>query len=374
MPRLTDFAIIYNAIKELKHMDKDNFHMDIVANGDKPDGESDEQLLHRLRILYLYQIFFTKTDENHGITMNEIIQELKNRGISAARKAIYADIKALIMFGLDIQAEKGSASSYRVLNRKFELPELTALADSVICSHFFPAQRARDLIGKLGTLCSEYEAKQFKHGTFVTDNSIDCNKQILINVDTIHRAVADKKQISFDYYEFVYDYSQKRPKKNSRGRHICSPIALTWDDNKYYLIAYYPKYKSISHFRIDKMEKVEILAENAEKLPQDFKLSEYMKSTFSMFSGELRNVTLRFHNSLMNAVIDRFGKINIEHDGRDHFKFTTQVRVSKGQAPATFFGWLFQFGTMAQVIEPADIREQYYEMLSSVLEHGNTDD
>lgn len=354
-------------------MDKNNCHIDIV--GKKTDDKvTDDQILHRLRILYLYHILYTKTDELHGITMTDILDELNKKGISAARKAIYADIKALIEFGLDVQVEMGSSNNYRVLNRQFELPELTALADSVICSHFFPAQKARDLIGKLGTLCSEYEANQLKPGTFVTDNSVDYNKQILINVDVIHRAVADKKQISFDYYEYVYDYSQKRPKKNSRGKHTCSPIALTWSDNKYYLIAYYPKYKSISHFRIDKMEKVEILHSAAEKLPQDFKLSEYMKSTFSMFSGEPRSVTLRFHNSLMNAVIDRFGKITIVHDGREHFKFTIQIRAGKEQAPTTFFGWLFQFGTLAQIIEPADIREQYFEMLNAVLNNKTTND
>lgn len=348
-------------------MDDLDFHIDIIDQN-VSDNEIEPQILHRLRILYLYRLLYTKTDENHGITLNEIQKELNKKGIDAARKAIYADIKALTAFGLDIQVERGSMSEYRVLSRQFELPELNALADSVICSHFFSSQKANDLIGKLGTLCSEYEAEQFKAGTFVVDNSADYNKQILINVDAVHRAILEKKQIKFDYFEYIYDYTQKRPKKKSRGLHTCSPIALTWSDNKYYLIAYYPKYKSISHFRTDKMEKVEILSENAEKLPCDFKLSEYMKSTFSMFSGEQCGVTLRFHNSLMNAVIDRFGKIDIEHDGRDHFKFTVKIRRDKDQPPVTFFGWLFQFGTKAQIVEPESIREQFSEMLRSVLE------
>lgn len=355
-------------------MDNLNSHIDITDQNTS-DNETDQNILHRLRILYLYRLLYTKTDENHGLTMNELLEELNKLGIDTARKAVYADIKALMAFGLDIQAERGSRSEYKVLSRQFELPELNALADSIICSHFFSAQKANDLIGKLGTLCSEYEAKQFKPGAFVMDNSADYNKQILINVDAVHRAILGKKQIEFDYFEYVYDYSQKRPRKNSRGLHTCSPIALTWNDNKYYLIAYYPKYKSISHFRIDKMEKVNILtSQNAEKLPRDFKLSEYMKSTFSMFSGVQCDVTLRFHNSLMNAVIDRFGKIPIEHDGNDHFIFTTKIRTNKDQPPVTFFGWLFQFGTKAQIVEPQSIREQYTEMLRSVLENKLDDE
>lgn len=336
--------------------------------------ESNENILRRLRILYLYKILYEQTDENHGMTMPEIIKSLNEYGISVARKAVYLDMKALAEFGVDIQAEKGAASSYRILSRKFELPELTALADSVISSHFFTAKRAQALIEKLGTLCSSDEAAQLKPGTFVTDNTADTNEKILYNVDAIHRAIANKKQISFDYFEFFYDYTQKKPKKKSRGSHVCSPIALTWNDGKYYLIAYYKKYNGISHFRVDKMEHTEVLSADSEKLPRNFKLSEYMKSTFSMFSGELQNVTLRFENSLMNAVIDRFGKIAPEHDGREHFTITVPIRVNGGCAPTTFFGWLFQFGTKAQIIAPANLREQYFEMLNAVLNNRDTDD
>lgn len=332
------------------------------------------ELSRRLRILYLYKILYEQTDENHGLGMPEILAQLEEYGISAARKAIYLDIKALAAFGADIQAEKGSSSNYRILSRKFELPELTALADSIISSHFFTKKRAAALVEKLGTLCSNDEAEQLKPGTFVVENSADYNEKILYNVDAVHRAIANKKQISFDYFEYVYDYSRKRPQKKSRGMHVCSPIALTWNDGKYYLIAYYKKYKGISHFRVDKMEGTEILSANAERLPKNFKLSEYMTGTFSMFSGELRDVTLRFENSLMNAVLDRFGKIDPAHDGPDHFTFTVPVRISEDHPPAAFFGWLFQFGEKAQITAPENVREQYYEMLNRVLDNKDADD
>lgn len=340
----------------------------------EPENESKDDILRRLKILYLYKILYEQTDENHGITMPGIIKQLGELGISAARKSIYRDIKALMAFGVDIQADKGAASSYRILSRKFELPELTALADSVINSHFFSAKRAEALIEKLGSLCSREEAAQLKPGALLADNSAEYNEKILYNVDAVHRAIAQKKQLSFNYFEYVFDYSQKRPKKKSRGIHICSPIALAWNDGKYYLIAYYQKYKGISHFRVDKMDNAEVLLTNAEKLSKDFKLSEYMKSTFSMFSGELADITMRFENSLMNAVIDRFGKINPKHDGRDHFKFTVPVRLNSGGAPTAFFGWLFQFGDKAQIVAPESVREQYFEMLNAVLNNKDIDD
>lgn len=354
----------------------------LKSNAKSDDGEpaekaknNDDGAVRKPRILYLYKILYEQTDDEHGLTMPELIQKLGEYGITAARKAIYSDIKALEEFGINIESEKGPSGQYRILNREFELPELTALADAIIGSHFFSSKKAAELIDKLSVLCSKAEAENLAQTkTLISGPSIEDNESILYNVDAIHRAIAQKKQISFDYYEYSFDYALKRPQNKNRGKHTCSPITLAWNDGKYYLIAYYQKYKGISHFRIDKMKKVEIQPEEAEQLPKNFKLSEYMKSTFSMFSGELVDVTLRFKNSLMNAVIDRFGKITPRHDGLEHFKFTTPVRINKGKPPMAFFGWLFQFGTDAQIIGPDPVRDQYFEMLSAILNNKYTDD
>ena len=84
-----------------------------------------------------------------------------------------------------------------------------------------------------------------------------------------------------------------------------------------------------------------------------------------MFSGEAQDVKLRFDNSLINPVIDRFGKnITIIPDGDEHF--TVRVRV-KAESP--FFGWLFQFGTKVQIVKPVVLKEKYLNMLRDVLKH-----
>ena len=57
---------------------------------------------NRLKILYLYKILLEQTDENHCISMNDIIRELELCGISAGRKALYEDIEALRAYGLDV--------------------------------------------------------------------------------------------------------------------------------------------------------------------------------------------------------------------------------------------------------------------------------
>lgn len=314
----------------------------------------------RLKILYLYKILLERTDEEHYITMPEIISQLSLYGITAARKALYEDIEALKVFGLDIVSGRGTNAGYQVVSRDFELPELKLLADAVSSSRFLTEKKSSELLKKLEKLTSIYEAKQIQRQVFIADRVKSGNERIYMNVDAVHRAIAEQKKISFKYF----DYDINKKKRYRQGIRTCSPYALTWDDERYYLVAYYEKYDSISNFRVDRMENVEILPESAQKYPSGFNLSSYLNSTFSMFSGESEEVKLCFEQSLINSVIDRFGK-NVSIFPYDDEHFTVRVQI-KTEHPEPFFGWLFQFGTKAKIIAPFTLKEKYIEMLKKV--------
>lgn len=317
---------------------------------------------NRLKILYLYKIFLDKTDEQHYLTMSDIVNQLKLYGISAGRKALYEDIEALKAYGLDIITIKGRVSAYYVASRDFELPELKLLADAVSSSRFLTERKSSELLKKIENLSSVHEAKQIQRQVYVTNRVKAMNERIYLNVDVIHRAIAENKKIRFRYF----DYNIQKKKTYRAGSRICSPYALAWDDERYYLIAYYDNRQTISNFRIDRMESVEIIDEKAVEKPENFIVADYMNSSFSMFSGTTQEVKLRFDNQLINPVIDRFGKnITIIADGDSHF--TVRVKV-KAEHPEPFFGWLFQFGTMAEIIEPCELRDRYIAMLKSVTE------
>lgn len=314
----------------------------------------------RLKILYLYKILLERSDEEHLITMPEIISQLELYGISAGRKALYDDIEALKTYGLDIISVRGDKSGYYVASRDFELPELKLLADAVTSSRFLTEKKSSELLKKIESLSSVYQAKQINRQVYIADRVKAMNERIYLNVDVIHRAIAENKQISFKYF----DYDMQKHKKYRDGLRICSPCALSWDDERYYLIAFYPKRPdNYTNFRVDRMESVEIISNEVRCLPKNFNLSEYMNSTFSMFSGETQEVKLRFHCSLVNAVIDRFGKnITLRPDGEEWFKIRVNVK-----AEMPFFGWLFQFGTKAEIVEPQDLKNKYIEQLQAVL-------
>lgn len=324
---------------------------------------SEKNSNQKLKMLYLHNIFMKYTDEEHSLTIAEIIEMLAEYGISVERKTLYNDIQLLKEFGLDIVMNNGKQYSYYLASRDFELPELKLLADAVASSRFLTDKKSRELLRKIEDLASIYEGKQINRQVYVANRVKSMNERIYINVDIIHRAIQEKKQISFRYFD--YDLDKKKHYRD--GLRVASPFALTWDDERYYLIAFYPKRPdNYTNFRIDRMEEIEILQDKVAKVPKDFSLSEYMNSTFSMFSGEIRDVKLRFRNFLINAVLDRFGKsVIIIPDGDEHFTVNVKVRLG-----SPFYGWMFQFGPNASIVRPSDVKQEYLDMLNSVMEEN----
>ena len=97
-----------------------------------PKGKNQKFKLYRLA-----QIMLEQTDEEHYITMPEIMSALAEYEITADRKSIYADLKDLEELGIEIDGERiGSGYHYHVIGRNFELPELKLLVDAIQSSKF----------------------------------------------------------------------------------------------------------------------------------------------------------------------------------------------------------------------------------------------
>ena len=73
---------------------------------------------------------------------------------------------------------------------------------------------------------------------------------------------------------------------------------------------------------------------------------------------------MRFHKSLINVVIDRFGRdILLIPDGEAHFVFTTSVAVSP-----IFLSWIIGFGSKATVLHPQSVIDRCKALCQEVLQ------
>ena len=258
----------------------------------------------KLKLLYLAKILMEKTDEDNGLTISQIIEELSKYNVNAERKSIYDDLEQLRVFGMDICSKRGKIHEYFVASRDFELPELKLLVDSVQASKFITRKKSMDLISKIETLTSVHNARKLQRQVFVSNRVKTPNEQIYYNVDKIHEAIALKKCIAFKYF-LVHRDKEKVYRKDGE-KYVETPLSLSWDDENYYLITYKEKYKSFAHYRVDKMDGIEIINEER-KMPKDsFDVSDYSKAVFSMYGGEEINVRLKFANELSGVLFDKF--------------------------------------------------------------------
>ena len=317
------------------------------------------------KMLYLVKIFLEETDDNHYITMPEIIQKLEAYGVNADRKTIYRDIDELKRFGLDIlTSQDGRNYYYYIGSRDFELPELKLLVDAVQSSKFISEHKSRELIGKIEALASKHDASQLHRQVWIAGRVKTMNESIYYNVDKIHEAIGANRQIRFKYFQWNL---KKEMELRYDGRwYTLSPWALMWDDEKYYLVAYDAKYDIMIHYRVDKMLNIEILDEKrvGQEQFKAFDVPRYTNKLFGMFGGEESRVTLEAENHMVGVLIDRFGKdIIIAPSDEDHFRTTVTVAVSNH-----FLGWIISLGGSVRIVGPESVTEQMRKLISDQAE------
>ena len=320
----------------------------------------------KLRTLYLMEILLERTDDTHVLNASELCTILgKEYGISTERRTIYTEMEILEKFGLDIQQKKGKRPGYYIGARDFELPELKLLVDAVQSSKFITEKKSKELIQKLEKLCCKTDAAMLSKYVFIMNRSKTENETVYYNVDYIHNAIYENKEITFQYAEWTVRKEFKLKKKGTY--YIVSPWALTWDDENYYLVAYDAIAGIIKHYRVDKMQNTKILETDrkGEDSFKNFDLASYVKKTFGMYGGVDAEVTLECKNALAGVMIDRFGHdVWLIPQGEDYFKIKVLVSVSP-----QFFGWITGIGSGIKIIGPEKVKTQYKEYLLKLLQN-----
>jgi predicted DNA-binding transcriptional regulator YafY len=317
----------------------------------------------KLKILYVMDFLMRNSDENHPVSVAQLIAELSRHGISAERKSIYDDIESLRDYGVDvIQSGTGRNSGYYIASREFELPELKLLVDSVQSSKFITYKKTMSLIKKIENLASVYDAQALSRQVYVKNRIKTMNESIYYNVDEIHRGISANRKIRFHYFE--YTVQKERRFRRDGAWYIISPYALSWDDENYYLVGFDSAAGRIKHFRVDKMTDIDITEEerDGQEIYAALDMGEYARKTFGMFTGDETSVQLRFENHLVGAVIDRLGRdVMLIPDGPDHFTVRTDVVVSP-----QFFAWVCGFGNQAKILEPEQVAADMKEHLLKI--------
>ena len=316
-----------------------------------PKSEKQKQ-----KILYILKFLYENTDEDHPLTVNDMIDKLREYDISAERRSVYNDIRTLQDFGFDIIMQRNGSYGYYLGERLFETAELEILIDSVQSSRFITKKKSEKLIKKLSKLTSKAQARNFSRQLHIRDRIKNMNESILYTVDSIHNAISSNRKISFKYFD--YNIKTEKVFRRNGGHYLANPLALTFDNENYYLITYTEKYDEFVTYRVDRMSDVTVTDEKRSLPPKPFNVAEYVNPVFSMFDGEIERITCLFRNSLLNVVIDRFGEnVTLSEYGDEAFKAVFKAAVSP-----TFLSWIIGFGGDAYVLSPEWVADEVYAL------------
>ena len=320
--------------------------------------KSDNQ---KLKIFYILDYLQKNSHENHPVRASDLIAMLdRQHNISCDRKTVYSDIAALQEYGVDIISLPGKNGGYYIASRNFELPELKLLIDAVQSSRYLTEKKSRELIEKLLTQCNEQDAKLMKRNVLVSGRVKSMNETIYYSVDTIQEAIAQNKQITFRYFD--WDFGGKR-RFREKG-YEASPYGLCQDHENCYLLAFSERH-GITSYRVDRMLDISLLDTPRTPCPEltGKALNDHANRLFQMYSGDAVDVKLQFHNSLINVVVDRFGKDTmLIPDGPEHFNFTVRVAVSP-----MFLSWVIGFGAKARILYPQSVADELCKLCKEAM-------
>ncbi len=310
----------------------------------------------KLKLYYLSKIMLEKTDDDHALTMPQIMRELEHYDVSAERKSIYTDFQDMTdKMGIEIIKEQiGRETYYHVGDREFEVAEVKLLIDAIQSSKFITQTKSRELITKIKKLVSEHQARQLQRQVYINDRVKNMNESVYYTVDDVYTAINQNKKIRFKYYK--WNIQKKLIPKHNGEWVVVSPWALTWDDENYYMVAFDDLEHKIKHYRVDKMMSISVedSMREGKEVFKNFDMAVYSKATFGMFGGQKTKVHIQFPNSMCGVFIDRFGKeINFRTVDEETSMLAVDVAVSY-----QFFGWIFSLGKNVKVTGPKEVVEQ----------------
>lgn len=359
--------------------------MDIEFVDKKGKGKREYQ---RLKPYLVFEYLMRESDKNNPINADGIIAYLQGSGINAERRGIYKDIEEINLIQIMLEEncsvqeaieileeypERKTVISgkkgFYVMRDDYAVDDIRLLAECVYAAKFI-SQKQADALTKIvfdERFISRRQTEKIRHNALVVGRVKSENSEVYNSVGIINDAMSTDnkhipKKISFKYLRYsISDMTQHVRGKGEK--HTASPYQLLINDGNYYLLAFDDISQKIKPYRVDRMKDVRELEEArcGEKEFEKIDLNTYTQSVFGMFNGKKQRVTLSFIASLLDTMIDRFGK-NVYYAKIDDHHCRTSVEV---EISPQFFAWICGFGDRV-VIETPEVAEQYLKHLEKI--------
>ena len=338
------------------------------------------------------------SDEEHTVAASEIVSYLQEDcGIEAERRSIYRDIdeinKVLYMLENECTIQEAEEviddpdegedeklivydkkrKGFYVCRRKYDTDDIRLLAECVYAARFLTEKHSKRLAEVAASLVSEHQAESILHDAFLTDRTKTANTAVYYSVSTINQAMSrgssemphKPEKITFKYQKYTLDDVTKTVDRRRGQLYKVSPYRLLINDGNYYLLAFSDREQEMRTYRVDRMKTVTPTGEprDGEEEYAALDLNNYTQRVFGMIGGKRVRLTLRFVNSLLDTVIERFGTKDVHYEKRDesHLAVSSELELSD-----QFFSWLCGFGNRVKILGPDFVIEEFASYLDKI--------
>ena len=316
-----------------------------------------EKLTDKANTLCLYRILAQYSDEEHVLTMREIMAKFdEDYSMKIDRRTVYSSMETLKKLGYDVSDYEENRRGYYLRTRLFEPSEVRLMMDAVYSLNSIPQKQTTDLVEKLQSTCSINQRKLYRHLFASEPDKKTQNRSVFFNIDELETAIAEHKKVEFTYMQYGLD---KRLHPRRKEKYVVSPYSMVCDNKKYYLLCLKEGKQNLSFYRIDLMKDIKVLEATVDVSPAKIDLNTARKTVYA-FSGKPVDIVLRCGNSAIGAVVDEFGAgIKIETNPDGHFIARLKA------APQGVLYWTMQYLREVEILEPAEMRRTAIEMIKN---------
>ena len=173
-------------------------------------------------------------------------------------------------------------------------------------------------------------------------------------IDRISQALVDRRVVEIDYY------TMSRKKRTQRK---VAPYKIWLFDGAFYLVGNCGLREDIRIFALDRIRSLRLTDETFQ-IPEDFRVEDFMHTSFGVFHGKPQNVRIRFAPEVAGYIKEKTWhatqKLTSQNDGSVIF----EARVA-GTDEIKY--WLMSWGSEAEVLSPATLRDQMISEAQNML-------
>lgn len=316
-------------------------------------------LTGRANTICIYRILSEHSDECHPLSINEIIEYLKcEYGLSIDRRTVYSSIETLKELDYDISTYDENKRGYYLKTRVLSIADVRLICDALYSLYSVSNKQTEELVERLQSVLSEHSRQYFKRLTSIASPRKTDNSSVFKNIGSIDHAISKRVKISFTYMQYGLD-KKLHPRRSEL--YIVSPYGMVCENGNYYLLCVKDGKSELSHYRIDLMKDVRILATRVESKVSAFDIANAKKAVYA-YAGKPEEIILRCHKRMISGLIDRFGTEPRIHKLDDSY-FIAKIKA----VPQGILFWTMQYLSDVEILEPAFLRRQAIEMIKSNL-------